>query len=361
MGKGDSVDESKWVDLSDLLSDYIITSSAPCRLDCGGSTDHRLTVLTCRHWSPATVNIGMDLRTMVRLEPYIAGKIAVVSKAVGEQEICIPQIPLSGPLGLIFAILAYFGVHGVRVLIESQFPPHSGLGGSGVASVAVIAALFKAVSLLEERTYSHRDIVLLAHGIEDSLYGNTGLQDQAAAVFGGVNLWEWKFSTHLDFVCTRLICEPEELKKHIVLAYTGTNHPPTRHGSMVLEAFKQSGAIASMVKISEQARIFAKAIQSNNYKEAGRALSTEFSLRSMLLPNILPDEDKVLIEVASEMGCGAKLTGHGGGGCVWAIGEMNAIALTRKYWKDIFEQRGSGFLMPFSISQSGLSVCAVSS
>jgi D-glycero-alpha-D-manno-heptose-7-phosphate kinase len=189
----------KRVDLSQLLSNFDIRSSAPCRLDCGGSTDYSLTSMLCKHWFPATINIGLELRTTVYLEPYTSGKILVESRNFGEQEICVPQLPLSGSLGLVFAILAYFGVHGVRVVINSQSPPHSGLGGSGTVSVALIGALFKTLSLIREEIYNIHDIVLLAHSIEDSLYGNTGLQDQAAAAYGGIHLWEWKFSKFLDF------------------------------------------------------------------------------------------------------------------------------------------------------------------
>jgi D-glycero-alpha-D-manno-heptose-7-phosphate kinase len=353
------MDKSKWIDLSKLLIDYTVTGSAPCRLDCGGSTDHRLTALLCRHWLPATTNICLELRTTIYLEPHTSGKILVKSNDLGEQEACIPKLPLTGPLSLVYAVLAYFAVHGVCVIIDSQAPPYSGLGGSGAVSVATIGALIKALSLLKAEACNIHDIVLLAHNIEDSLYGNTGLQDQAAAAYGGIHLWEWKFTDVLDFTGRQLICNPLELEKHIILASTGITHPSSHQGSSFLNVFKRNGNLELLVQISEQARVFAEAIQAENYEQAGCALSAEFNLRSQVMPDLLPEDDQVLAEAAMEAGCGVKPTGHGQGGCIWAIGTKEAIAQTEKRWKDIFGQRGFGYLLPVSIARSGLSTVAL--
>jgi D-glycero-alpha-D-manno-heptose-7-phosphate kinase len=62
---------------------------------------------------------------------------------------------------------------------------------------------------------------------------------------------------------------------------------------------------------------------------AARALSNEFELQSKLMPQVLPDGDKVLVKTANEGGCGAKIAGHGGGGCIWAIGTKDSIRETK--------------------------------
>ncbi len=67
----------RWTDVSGKLREQQVEASAPCRVDCGGSTDHRLTGLLCRAASPATATIALDLRTVVRLEPHDPGRLAV--------------------------------------------------------------------------------------------------------------------------------------------------------------------------------------------------------------------------------------------------------------------------------------------
>jgi D-glycero-alpha-D-manno-heptose-7-phosphate kinase len=344
-----------WIDLSKLLDKYRITSSAPCRLDCGGSTDHRLTALLCRRWHPVTTNISLDLRTTVTLKPHLPGKILIESNHVGTEEATVPKMPLSGHLGLVSAILAHFGVHGVRVVIDSQSPPQSGLGGSGAVAVAAIGAISKTLSILKlQEPYKPHDIVLLAHHIEDSLYGNSGLQDQAAAMYGNVHLWEWRYGSTLNFTGRKIPLHRRELEKHIVLAYTGKTHPLSHKGSLALQMFKRNGNLELLFQISEHARTFAQAVQCGDYLNAADALSMELALRSQLIPEILPDDDKILVKTAVETGCGAKIAGHGEGGCIWAIGPKESINETKQRWESIFKERGSGYFLPVSIATKGM-------
>jgi D-glycero-alpha-D-manno-heptose-7-phosphate kinase len=156
----------------------------------------------------------------------------------------------------------------------------------------------------------------------------------------------------------QLVCDLSKLEKHMILAYTGKTHPSSHQGSSALEGFKKNGDLALMVRISQQARDFAKAIQYSNYKRAGCALTKEFNLRSQLIPDILPKDDQILVESAIEAGCGIKPTGHGQGGCLWAIGTQDAITFTKKRWKYIFDERCSGYLIPFTIARTGLSIIA---
>lgn len=349
------MDANEWIDLSKLLGKYRVTSSAPCRLDCGGSTDHRLTALVCRRWHPATTNIALDLRTTVVLRPYVSGKILVESRNIGREEANIPVMLLSGRFGLVFAIAAHFGIHGVHIAIESQSPPQSGLGGSGALAVAMIGAVLRALSIQKsESPYPSQKIVLLAHNIEDSLYENSGLQDQASAMYGNIHQWEWKYDSRLNFSGRKIPFNRTELEDHLLLAYTGKVHPTSQKGSMALQMFKRSGNLELMNHISKQARIFAEAIQFDDYERAAQALSAELALRSRLIPDIIPEDDRVLLRTANGSGCGAKVAGHGGGGCIWAIGTKDAVNETRRQWESIFKNRGSGYLLPVSIATNGM-------
>ena len=345
----------KWTDLSEILAYKHIHSSTPTRLHCGGSTDHRLTALLCRAWQPVTANIAIELRAHVRLRPYTNGKVAIDIQGVGKREFTAPALPLTGPFALVSAVVCYFGVHGLHIGIKTDFPYQSGLGGSGAVAVALIGAIYTALNEELPSVEHFPSMVNVAHNLEDSLFRNTGMQDQAAAIYGGVNLWEWKYADRLDFTRQPIMTDVSVFHDHILLAYTGRPHETTQNGSQMVARFKDTGAIKVLVSISEQARAFAALIERREFRSAGRALAAEYNLRSTLLPVTSPD-DLALIEMALVSNCGASITGHSGGGCIWALGEKGDIAVLRKRWTRSFEQRGTGFILPVSVAAAGLQI-----
>lgn len=344
-----------WTDLSEFLVQDQIHSSAPARLHCGGSTDHRLAGLLCRHWRPATANIAIDLRAHVRLGPYDPGRVFVDIEGIGTEEFTPPDLPLKGPFALVSALVCYFGVCGFRAEIRTDFPFQSGLGGSGAVTIALIGALTAAIEGKPPETRTFPRLIQIAHNLEDSLFGNTGLQDQAAALYGGVNLWEWQYEDSLRFRRRRVSIRPSALDEHILLAYSGRPHPQSRDGSRMLDRFKETGALSVFASISDQARGFAEALERRDLRSAGECLTAEYRLRSSLL-HVLNPADRDLIGLAHESQCGFSVTGHGGGGCVWAIGEKNDIAVLRDKWRQAFETRNAGFLLPVNVTRTGLEV-----
>jgi D-glycero-alpha-D-manno-heptose-7-phosphate kinase len=290
------------------------------------------------------------------VSPHKTGRIFVNIKGVGRQEFTAPRLPLTGPFALISALVCYFGVHGLAIDITTEFPFQSGLGGSGAVAVALIGAIYAALKHELPRERDFPSIVQTAHNLEDSLFRNTGMQDQAAALYGGANLWEWRYSDRLDFRRQQLVSDLSSLNEHILLAYTGRPHLQTQNGSQMLDRFKETGALDILVSISEQARRFAESVKRQNYELAGEALFAEYRLRSSLLP-VLRQDDLELIEMATNAECGVSVTGNGGGGCVWAIGEKQGIADLKKLWSRVFKRRKTGFLLPVNASDTGLEVC----
>ena len=345
----------KWTDLSEFLAHSRIHSTAPTRLPCGGSTDHRLTGLLCRSWQPVTTNIAIDLRAHVSLRPFTPGRICVDIHGLGKAEFAAPHLPLTGPFALVSALICYFGIHGFYVDIETEFPFQSGLGGSGAVAIALIGAIHAALNHEAPHTRHFPSLVQIAHHLEDSLFRNTGMQDQAAALYGGANLWEWHYADRLNFRRQELVTDLSLLADHILLAYTGRPHLQSQNGSQMLDRFRETGALGLLVSISEQARRFADSIRCQDFRSAGRALFAEYQLRSSLLPVLLED-DRVLIQMATNAHCGVSVTGHGGGGCIWAIGEKNDIADLKKQWSSAFQFRKVGFLLPVNVTDAGLKV-----
>ena len=175
--------------LRDLLTRHQVVASAPCRIDAGGTWDIKAMALPFERLRPITVNIALNLRTSVVLSPYEDSWVKISSDGFPRGEsFSKDQLPLTPPFGLFFAAVSYFDVHGMAIEIRSQSPVKSALGGSSTALVALIKALSKVSS---GKKMSAKEILHLAYHLEDGISGgNCGLQDHAAAVYGGVSQWE---------------------------------------------------------------------------------------------------------------------------------------------------------------------------
>ncbi|WP_246556018.1 hypothetical protein [Desulfonema magnum] len=108
--------------LTDILASEQIEASAPCRIDMGGTLDISTFYYPLRRLRPCTFNIALNMRTRVRLFPYHKGMIKVSSKGFESAEYSLDQARFDHPLGLMFAVAAYFGAEGVHIDIESSSP-----------------------------------------------------------------------------------------------------------------------------------------------------------------------------------------------------------------------------------------------
>ena len=64
----------------DLLAQSPITTSAPCRIDMGGTLDISTFYFPLRHLNPVTFNLAVALRTKVCLKPFEPGWVKVSSR-----------------------------------------------------------------------------------------------------------------------------------------------------------------------------------------------------------------------------------------------------------------------------------------
>ncbi|HEX9911330.1 MAG TPA: hypothetical protein VGA86_10620, partial [Desulfatiglandales bacterium] len=178
-----------------ILKNCTIEASAPCRIDSGGTWDIRTMALPMDAIKPVTLNIALSLRTRVVLLPFEDGMVKVSSEGFPETgPHDFRTLPFDSPFGLFFSATSYFGFHGLEVRIASDSPSKAALGGSSTALVALIKSLSKLAALSGRSPLPRKNILHLAYQMEDAVSsGKCGIQDQAAAVFGGVNLWQWHF------------------------------------------------------------------------------------------------------------------------------------------------------------------------
>ncbi len=176
-----------------ILENETIFASAPCRMDMGGTVDLSTFYYPLRHLSPCTFNLAIDLKTTASLFPFDNGKVKITSRGFKSATFSLEKAPFAHPLGLMFAIVSYFNLSGIHVIIDSASPPRSALGGSSAAAVALIAALCKLFRKAQKPAMTRLQIARLAHAIESSIAGvPCGLQDQLAAVYGGGYSGYWR-------------------------------------------------------------------------------------------------------------------------------------------------------------------------
>ena len=338
-----------------------IEASAPCRIDMGGTLDIRTFYYPLRHLAPSTFNIAVDLRTRVRLLPYHDDLIKISSKGLKSAEYPIKQAPFAHSLGLMFSIAVYFNAANIHVHIESQSPPRSAMGGSSAAAVALIAAFSKLMgeSALK-KPLTRSQIAVLAHGLEESVAGvPCGFQDQLAAIYGGVNAWLWPSSIEAPLFRKKMILRKalhKVFEKQLLLAYCGKPHESSDINGRWVRQFlagKYRDLWAEIISCTQQ---FVDALSNNNLKKAAEMMNRETSIRRKMTPDVLDQVGRQLVEAAVSGNCGARFTGAGGGGCIWALGEIKHIDRLKPIWEEILSAENEGCLLDLKIDSQGLVV-----
>lgn len=344
--------------INEILKSEQIQASAPCRIDMGGTLDISSFYYPLSYLNPCTFNIALAMRTRVRIVPFEKGYIKISSKGFESAEFSLENVPFDHPMGLMFAIAAYFQIGGIHIIIESSSPPRSALGGSSVAAVALIAAFNLLLEKSGRPMVAHEQIPLLAHGIEESVAGvPCGFQDQLAAVYGGINAWYWKgIGTAQPFI-RRKILHPDkykELSEHLLVAYCGIPHESKNINSQWVKQFISGKCRHQWLEITQCTRLFVEAFDSLDIEEAVRQVNRETAVRVEMTPDVLDDTGSKLVHSAREAHCGARFTGAGGGGCIWALGTKEKIAELKTVWENILSETKEGCLLDVDIDSTGL-------
>jgi D-glycero-alpha-D-manno-heptose-7-phosphate kinase len=99
---------------------------------------------------------------------------------------------------------------------------------------------------------------------------------------------------------------------------------------------------------------FINSISDFDIKNACKWMNNETDLRCAMTPEVFDELGNNLFESAKEEGCGARFTGAGGGGCIWALGEKEKIAILKIKWENILSSRNSACLLKSPIDSYGL-------
>ena len=347
--------------LRKFLKSNPIETSAPCRIDMGGTLDIPTFYYPLRHLSPCTFNIALELRTRVRLLPYSTGRIKISSRGFKDAQFPADVAPFDHPMGLMFATATFFNAEGIHIDIESQSPPRSALGGSSAAAVALVAAFLK----LKEQTESdsrlnRRGVALLSYQLEQSTAGVAcGFQDQLAAAYGGVNVWYWRTDPDRSVFRRKIVVGKKfhhELVGYFFLVYCGEPHESKDINGRWVKQFlcgKNRDLWADVIVCTRQ---FLKALAGQNYQKAAVHMNRETGIRRKMTPDVLDKVGQRLADIALQNDCGARFTGAGGGGCLWALGETENIDRLRPLWQELLSSHREARLLDVGIDSKGVIV-----
>ncbi|MFO7753864.1 MAG: galactokinase [Desulfobacteraceae bacterium] len=337
------------------LESSTVKVSVPCRLDFGGTLDISTFYLPLSGHKPSTFNVALDMRTTVTLKPWEEGMVKISSRGFESSEFPAGGARFDHPLGLMFAVADYFNAAGVHIHIESSSPPRSALGGSSSAATALCAAF---LSILKKRVYP-AEAAWIAHYIESSVAGvPCGMQDQLSAAFGGVNQWFWFLDNGRPaFRQKKLLAGPEaigNLNSCLIVAYCGNPHVSSDINGRWVKGFikgENRGTFKSIARLTDR---FSEAVGGGDFSLAGRYMNEETRIRMDMTPDVLDETGRLLFDRACRMNVGARFTGAGGGGCIWALGERSAVAALEPEWKKILEQGQTGKLLETAVDSEGI-------
>ena len=342
-----------------ILQRHPVNASAPCRVDAGGTWDIKAMALPLEGIEPVTINIALSLRTRVALSAFKEGWVRVSSEGfLHDESYPLASVPLHAPFGLFFAAISHFGFHGLDLHIQSDSPVKAALGGSSTALVALIKALSKLRGLLGQRTLSRREILHLGYHLEDGVsLGACGIQDQAAAAYGGVNLWRWRYGdTGIPYQREALldVRGQKDMSKRFLLAYSGRSHVSLRTNRSWINDFLSGKTRTGWIEVNEVVKALARALKEGAWGKAARLLREEMALRRKITPDALIPVTRELVTQAEKLGCGARFAGAGAGGSVWAVGDLERIERLRRGWETTLKPLRGASLLPCHIESVGV-------
>ena len=352
-----------FTDLSAHLKTVEFLSSAPCRLDVGGTWDLKCFALPFASLNPATTNIAISARTRIRLKAYRPGWVRIVDD-FHHEAYPADALDLTGHFGLLFAIAAHFALAGVEIEIAYGCPPRSGVGGSGTLSVALAGALACARELVGGGCLSPEEIIEIVYNIEDGLrYSYTGLQDQCAATYGGVNTWHWTYGDPGGKFRREAILARDQysaLSDRLLVAYIGKPHDSNDVNSRQVDDFLAGRHRSRWFRVNEIAAEFAEALERTDWEAAGRLMDEETGIRCAIVPARITVLGEKLQGICNEFGAGFATAGSGNGGCVWALApHPRVVPELSAAWREVLSAVPTARILPATVDPVGLEVTQV--
>ena len=205
---------------------------------------------------------------------------------------------------------------GLKIQIESEIPLGAGLGSSSACCVAGAAAIFNLFGEI-----SKKKILELAIEAEKTIYQNTSGADCTVSTYGGL----MEYDKNNGF---RKIEDKPNFQ--LVIANSDIEHSTESMVSKVKEFENQNKDKFYELSSLESKLVndVLKLIKENKIKEIGERVN----LNQKFLEEIGISNEKLedMIKIGQTSSYGAKITGSGGGGCIFALANESNLENTLK-------------------------------
>ena len=209
---------------------------------------------------------------------------------------------------------------GIQIKIDSEIPLGVGLGSSSACCVAGAAAIFKLFGDI-----SKEEILELAIEAERTIFENTSGADCTVCVYGGIMEYDKKQGFK------KIEDEPNF---QLVIANSNIEHSTE---SMVSEVkaftIKNKEEFSKLLDQElELVEDVLKLLKENNTIKLGEKINQNQEYLETI--GISNNQLREMIEIGQKTSFGAKITGSGGGGCIFAITDESNLEDTLKEFKD---------------------------
>ena len=209
---------------------------------------------------------------------------------------------------------------GIQIKIDSEIPLGVGLGSSSACCVAGAAAIFKLFGDI-----SKEEILELAIEAERTIFENTSGADCTVCVYGGIMEYDKKQGFK------KIEDEPNF---QLVIANSNIEHSTESMVSEV-EAFTIKNKEEFSKLLNQELKLVEdvlKLLKENNTIELGEKINQNQEYLETI--GISNNQLREMIEIGQKTSFGAKITGSGGGGCIFAITDESNLKDTLKEFKD---------------------------
>ena len=209
---------------------------------------------------------------------------------------------------------------GIRIHVESDIPLGVGLGSSSACCVAGAAA----ISRLFKNT-SKGEILELAIEAERTIFENTSGADCTVCTYGGI----MEYDKENGF--NKIKSEPNF---HLVIANSKIEHS-TKSVVEQVKQFKEKNEdefSALCKKESELIEEVLRLLKENDIVGLGNKISKNQEYLETI--GISNEKLRKMISVGQTKSFGAKITGAGGGGCIFALTNESNLEQTMKEFKN---------------------------
>ena len=244
----------------------------------------------------------------------------------------------------------------VEITIDSEAPFGASIGTSAATCVALIGAL----DALRSRRRSNLDVARAAWRVEtEHLALQSGVQDQIAAAFGGINLIHVDAYPHAHVepvdVAPAVLAE---LQRRLVVVYLGAPHKSSAIHDVVIGDMVDRGPEAKPLEaLRRAARLAAHSLAAGDLDAFGRALTANTNAQRELHEGLVGPLAELVIDVADRCGAiGHKVNGAGGDGGAITLLTDGDPDRTRRLLEEVTAIGHGCAVLPIRLSSDGLRV-----